>query len=157
MILKNRVINSTDKEERELTKKINIIINEAQKSQNEVDAIIKEVKLSLENKAITENEKVDYRIKENLFGSMINKYKNTCMRFQKEENDIKKIIETKLVRAAEIAVNQELTEEQKRVVIEEPQMIQKMYAAASRAVLRRTTAESACPHLCAVLWQLTDL
>jgi t-SNARE complex subunit (syntaxin) len=127
MILKNRVINSTDKEERELSKKINIIINEAQKSQNQVDNIIKEIKLGLENKGITDNEKIDYRIKENLFGSMINKYKNTCTRFQKEENDIKKIIETKLVRAAEIAVNQELTEEQKRQVIEDPQMIQMMY------------------------------
>ena len=49
---------------------------------------------------------------------MLKKYQNTCMRFQKEESDIKNIIETKLVRAAEIAVNQELTEEQKKEVIE---------------------------------------
>ena len=58
---------------------------------------------------------------------MANKYKDTCMRFQKEENDIKNIIETKLVRAAEIVINQELTEEEKQKVIEEPQMIQVMY------------------------------
>ena len=45
---------------------------------------------------------------------MIKKYKNTCMRFQKEENELKNIIETKLIRATEIAVNQELTEEEKK-------------------------------------------
>ena len=37
------------------------------------------------------------------------------MRFQREESDIKNIIETKLVRAAEIAVNQELNEEQRKI------------------------------------------
>ena len=58
---------------------------------------------------------------------MINKYKKTCMRFQKEENDIKNIIETKLVRAAEIVINQELTEEEKQKVIDDPQLIQVMY------------------------------
>ena len=58
---------------------------------------------------------------------MVNKYKNTCMRFQKEENDIKNIIETKLIRAAEIVINQELTEEEKQKVIEDPQIIQVMY------------------------------
>ncbi len=58
---------------------------------------------------------------------MVNKYKNTCMRFQKEENDIKNIIETKLIRAAEIVINQELSEEEKQKVIEDPQIIQVMY------------------------------
>ena len=48
---------------------------------------------------------------------MTKKYKNVCLRFSKQESDIKNIIETKLIRAAEIAVNQELTEEQKKVVI----------------------------------------
>ena len=58
---------------------------------------------------------------------MAKKYKNVCLRFSKQESDIKNIIETKLIRAAEIAVNQELTEEQKKVVIEDPQMIQQLY------------------------------
>ena len=91
MHMKNLVINSTDKEERNLAQKI------------------------------------DLRIKQNLFNSMLQKYKNVCLRFSKAESDIKSIIETKLVRAAEIAVNHELTEEQKRIVIENPQMIQQMY------------------------------
>ena len=58
---------------------------------------------------------------------MVQKYKNVCIRFSNQESDIKKIIETKLVRAAEIVVNQELTEEQRKIVIENPQMIQQMY------------------------------
>ena len=99
----------------------------AEKSEKEVDSIIKEIKSYIEKRAITDNEKVEYRIKYNLFGAMINKYKNICMRFQKEENEIKNIIETKLVRAAEIVINQELTEEEKKKIIEEPQLIQTMY------------------------------
>ena len=53
---------------------------------------------------------------------MVQKYKNVCIRFSNQESDIKKIIETKLVRAAEIVVNQELTEEQRKIVIENPQI-----------------------------------
>ena len=58
---------------------------------------------------------------------MLQKYKNICLKFSKEESKIKNIIETKLIRAAEIAVNQELNEQQRKMVIENPQMIQQMY------------------------------
>jgi len=50
------------------------------------------------------------RIKKNLINSKIQKYKNVCIRFSKQESDIKNIIEPKLVRAVEIIVNQKLTE-----------------------------------------------
>ena len=123
--LKSEVISSTGQEEREISQKINGIVNSVQNNQNQMDKLIKELKAMLS----MEEDKNDpeFRIKNNLFGSMLKKYQNTCMRFQKEESDIKKIIETKLVRAAEIAVNDELTEEQKKQVIENPQMIQQMY------------------------------
>ena len=127
MHMKNLVINSTDKEERNLAQKIDMISSEVIKSQNIVDQNIKEIKELININAVTDNEKIDLRIKQNLFNSMLQKYKNVCLRFSKAESDIKNIIETKLVRAAEIAVNQELTEEQKRIVIENPQMIQQMY------------------------------
>ena len=127
ILLKNRVFNSTDKEERELSQKINLIVDQAHQSQAHVDATIKELKTNFDKRTGNENDQVDYRIKENLFSSMVKKYKNTCMRFQKEESEIKNIIETKLVRAAEIAVNQELTQEQRQIVIDNPQMIQTMY------------------------------
>ena len=127
MHMKNLVVNSTDKEERNLAQKIDMISSEVIKSQNIVDQNIKEIKELININAVTDNEKIDLRIKQNLFNSMLQKYKNVCLRFSKAESDIKNIIETKLVRAAEIAVNQELTEEQKRIVIENPQMIQQMY------------------------------
>ena len=126
LYLKNSVINSTDKEERILAQKINNISSEVNKYQNNIDNIIKELKPLIDIKPFSDNEKIDLRIKQNLFNSMIQKYKNVCIRFSKQESDIKNIIQTKLVRAAEIAVNQELTEEQRKEVIENPQMIQQI-------------------------------
>ena len=65
-------------------------------SQNIIDKNIKEIK-----------EQINIKIQ---------KYKNISLKFSKEESDIKNIIETKLIRAAEIAVNQELNEEQRKIV-----------------------------------------
>ena len=124
--LKGEVISSTGQEEREISQKINNIVNSVQNTQSQMDKLIKELKAMLSSEEGDKNDP-EIRIKHNLFGSMLKKYQNTCMRFQKEESDIKGIIETKLVRAAEIAVNQELTEEQKKEVIENPQMVQQMY------------------------------
>ena len=125
--LKSEVISSTGQEEREISKKINGIVNSVQSNQAQMDKLIKELKAMLSMEEEGNKNDPEIRIKNNLFGSMLKKYQNTCMRFQKEESDIKNIIETKLVRAAEIAVNQELTEEQKKEVVENPQMIQQMY------------------------------
>ena len=111
LYLKNSVINSTDKEERILAQKINNISSEVNKYQNNIDNIIKELKPLIDIKPFSDNEKIDLRIKQNLFNSMIQKYKNVCIRFSKQESDIKNIIEKKFIRAAEIIVNQELTEE----------------------------------------------
>ncbi len=126
MRLKAEVISSTGQEERQISNKINMIVNSVQTTQNEMDKLIKELKAMLNTEGGDINDP-ELRIKNNLFGSMLRKYQNTCMRFQREESNIKNIIETKLVRAAEIAVNQELTEEQKKEVIENPQMVQQMY------------------------------
>ena len=124
--LKSEVISSTGQEERAVSNKINMIVNSVQNTQNQMDKLIKELKAMLSNEEGDINDP-EIRIKNNLFGSMLKKYQNSCLRFQKEESEIKGIIETKLVRAAEIAVNQELTEEQKKEVVENPQMIQQMY------------------------------
>lgn len=124
--IKSDVINSTGQEERENSQKINMIVNNVQKTQEQMDRLIKEIKASLEQDNSNKNDP-EMRIKNNLFGAMIKKYQNTCLRFQKEESEIKNIIQTKLVRAAEIAVNDELDEQQKKEVIENPQMIQQMY------------------------------
>ena len=126
MRLKAEVISSTGQEERQISNKINMIVNSVQTTQNEMDKLVKELKAMLNTEGGDINDP-ELRIKNNLFGSMLRKYQNTCMRFQREESNIKNIIETKLVRAAEIAVNQELTEEQRKEVIENPQMVQQMY------------------------------
>lgn len=124
--LKSDVISSTGQEEREISQKINGIVNNVQKSQAQMDKLIKELRVML-NQDEQNTDDPEIRIKNNLFGAMLKKYQNTCMRFQNEESEIKNIIQTKLVRAAEIAVDQELTEEQRKEVIENPQMIQQMY------------------------------
>ena len=121
------MINSTYKEERILAGKINAISSDVNKSQSIIENNIKEIKKQIDIKTVDDNEKIDLRIKQNLFNSLVEKYKKVCLRFSKAENDIKNIIETKLLRAAEIAVNQELTQEQKKIVIENPQMVQQMY------------------------------
>ena len=110
-----------------MAQKIDVISSEVNNSQNIIDKNIKEIKEQININTINDNEKIDLRIKQNLFNSMIQKYKNISLKFSKEESDITNIIETKLIRAAEIAVNQELNEEQRKIVIENPQMIQQMY------------------------------
>ena len=124
--IKNDVINSTGQEERENSQKINEIVNNVQRTQAQMDRLIKELRVMINQGGINKDDP-ESRIKNNLFGAMLKKYQNTCLRFQNEESEIKNIIQTKLVRAAEIAVNEELTEEQKKEVIENPQMIQQMY------------------------------
>ena len=69
----------------------------------------------------------DLRIKKNLFDTMLKKYQYIIQRFQNEENEIKKIKETKLIRSYEIALNQELNEKQKKEVIDNPKMVQQIY------------------------------
>ena len=124
--LKRNLIYSTSQEEREISQKINLIVNSVQKNQIQMDKLIKELRAMLDQDNHNKDDP-ELRIKNNLFGAMLKKYQHTCMRFQNEESEIKNIISTKLVRAAEIAVNKVLTEEQKKEIIENPQMIQQMY------------------------------
>ena len=90
----------------------------------------------MENKNSDENsdpniikEDPDLRTKKNLFNAMIIKYREVILKFQKEENEIKEIKETKIIRQAEIGVGGDLTQEEKKQVIEDPKMIQQIYEA----------------------------
>ena len=126
MPIKNAIIDTTDKEEREMSIKLNTIVNNVNNSKARMDGIIKELKSQLipdeDNKDDT-----DLRIKKNLFDAMIKKYQKTLERFQDTESEIKRIKETKLVRGAEIALGEELEEEKRKEVIENPQMVQQIY------------------------------
>ena len=91
-----------------------------------MDNIIKNLKPHLELDKEKPDE-VDLRLKKNLFDSMIKKYQNTMQRFQDAENEIKKIKETKLVRGAEIALGQELDDQERKDLVENPQMLEQIY------------------------------
>lgn len=126
--LKNRVNDAMGEEDVEVSKKINSIINKVDDSKNKMDKIIKSLKDQL-NPDETNKEQTEVRVKKNLFDSMIKKYQNTLQRFQDEEGEIKKNKETKLIRGAEIALGQDLNEEERKEVIENPQMVQQIYEA----------------------------
>ena len=116
----------TNEEEAEISEKLNSIINNVYNSKITMDNIINNIKSQLASKE--KNDEAELRLKKNLFDAMINKYQNVIKRFQEEENKIKKIKETKLIRGAEIALGLELVEQEKKEVIENPQIIKQIYS-----------------------------
>ena len=92
-----------------------------------MDIIINKLKQEIENTDEKDVDLTEQRLKQNLFKSMIKKYTKTLQRFQDEENEIRKIKETKLIRGAEIALGQDLNEEQKEEVIENPGCVIQIY------------------------------
>lgn len=91
-----------------------------------MDKLIKELKIDLYSNNTSDSSEL--RTKKNLFDAMISKYKNVIQRFQNKEIEIKQIKENRLIRAAEITLDQELNEKQKNEIIENPQMIQQIYS-----------------------------
>ena len=73
------------------------------------------------------NQEVELRIKQNLFDGMIKKFQHSVERFQEIYNEIKSVRETKIVRGAEIALGQDLDEQERKQVIEDPQMVVQIY------------------------------
>ena len=125
--LKNTVVNSTGEEENMTSQELNKIVNQTQQIQSKMKKIIDDLRAELNEEKNEKPDDPEYRIKENLFGAMIKKYQQACLKFQKAESDIKNIIQTKFVRSAEIALNKELSEKEKNEVINDPQVIQEMY------------------------------
>ena len=131
--IKSRIIDTTNEEEREISQKLNNIVNNVNNSKIKMDSIIKQLKPQLQSdpdiqdNAEKQNEKVDLRLKKNLFDAMIKKYQNTLQRFQDEEGEIMKVKETKIVRGAEIALGQELDEQERKRIIDNPQIVQQIY------------------------------
>ena len=67
--IKNDVINSTGQEERENSQKINGIVNNVQKTQIQMDRLIKELRAKLNQDNMNKDDP-ELRIKNNLFGAM---------------------------------------------------------------------------------------
>ena len=125
--IKNKINNTTDEEEKEISEKLNTIINNANDSRQKMNSIIEQLKPQLKSEENEEADEAELRLKKNLFDAMIKKYQHTIQRFQEEESKIKKIKETKLIRGAEIALGEELDEQRRKEVIENPQTVKQMY------------------------------
>ena len=126
MPIKNQIIDKTDEEEKEISKKINDIVNNVNNSKIKMNSIIKELKSQLASDE-DDADLTDLRIKKNLFDAMIKKYQRTLERFGDAESEVKRIKETKLVRGAEIALGRELDEQERKNAVENPEMVKQIY------------------------------
>lgn len=62
----------------------------------------------------------------NLFGSMARKYQSVSLKFQTIESEIRTIMQTKIVRNAEIVLGRNLNNEEKGEVLNDPATAQKL-------------------------------
>lgn len=104
---------------------MNKIIDDINQTRIRIGKIIKNLKQKLDYSK--EEKDNDFRIKKNLFDAFIKKYQSTVNRFQKIESDIKNDKQTKLIREAEIAINHELNEEERKNLIKNPDILVEIY------------------------------
>ena len=126
--IKSSVVDANNNDEKEITGEINNITNDFIEAKHRMDKIIKNLESDLNKDKYEKEDESDLRLKKNLFDAMIKKYQNVIQKFQSEENDMKQIKETKLIRNAEIGLGRDLTENEKINIIEDPKMIQQIYA-----------------------------
>jgi t-SNARE complex subunit (syntaxin) len=113
------------KNEQEISQQMNKIIDDINQTRIRIGKIIKNLKQKLDYSK--EEKDNDFRIKKNLFDAFIKKYQSTVNRFQKIESDIKNDKQTKLIREAEIAINHELNEEERKNLIKNPDILVEIY------------------------------
>ena len=124
---KTEVENATGNDQQaEVSQKITSIVNEFQSKHTQMKALIEELD-ALVRESKDDAEPTELRIKQNLFGSMMKTYQTAVMKFQAIEGEIKTIIQTKIIRSAEIVLGHSLKEEEKAQVLNEPQQVQMMY------------------------------
>ena len=123
--LKSQVENSTGKEqESEVSSNINKIISNVQAKQASMKGIIDSLEQMIKDNQNEDNPET--RIRNNLFSSMTKKYQNICIKFQKLENDLKNIMQTKTIRAVE-ALGIKLSDNEKVKVINDPKYVEQIY------------------------------
>lgn len=142
----NHAVDSEKK--KEISAKVNSLLEEFNGETQKMKQITEKLKETDDKKSNTEKEKnensqimtekntetpivdkdsPEYRIKNNLFKSLIKRYQDACKNFQSTEEAIKTIMQNNLIRAAEIATDQRLTQQQKYELIDNPETIQKFY------------------------------
>ena len=126
---KQILINSVSSDDR---KKINSIIQEIISQNSQLNTKIK--KLLEENyvsfiKEIDNNTNLsiqEKRISQNLHGATLKDFQDNLIQFQSLESELKSINENMIIRNAEIASGKKLTNEEKKEIIMNPEMAQKM-------------------------------
>ena len=123
--LKSQVENATGKQqESEVSSNINKIISEVQAKQSSMKGIIDSLEQMIKDNQNEDNPET--RIRNNLFSSMTKKYQDICIKFQKLENDLKNIMQTKTIRAVE-ALGIKLSDKEKGEVINDPKYVEQIY------------------------------
>ena len=128
--LRNEIENIIDsKKETEISEKMNKIILDVQIKQKKIKIIIDNLNEQLTeiNKNKKNKNNTEFRIKQNLFGSITKKYQNIIIKFNSIENEIKNIIQIKMIRRVEIALGHDLNEKEKNDILNAPKMVQKIY------------------------------
>lgn len=132
--IKSSLSEASNEEEQELSKKMENIIQDIMEARGRMDKTIKDLESEMDDDVNDENadpniikDESELRLKKNLFDAMIKKYQRTIQQFQNTESEMKHIKETKLIRNAEIGLGRDLTEKEKKDIIEDPKMIQQIY------------------------------
>ena len=127
--LKTLLIQSVAAEDKsKYNMKISSIIEESSNIQ-------KEIKTTLENNFKTFIKDLDIntnlfeqekRISRNLHGATVKNFQDIMLEFQSLESDLKSTNEGMIIRSAEIVINRQLTREEKKNIIESPEIAQKL-------------------------------
>ncbi len=124
--LKSQVENATGKQqESEVSSNINKIISDVQAKQASMKGIIDSLEQMIKDNQNEDNPET--RIRNNLFSSMTKKYQDICIKFQKLETDVKNIMQTKNIRAAENILGRGLSDNEKTQVINDPKFVEQIY------------------------------
>ena len=122
--LKSQIDNVIGKEqESEVTSNINKISSDVQAKQSSMKGIIDSLEQMIKEEQDEDNSET--RMKKNLFDSMLKNYQDICIKFHKLETEIKNSMETKNIRAAENILGRELSDNEKKEVINDPKFIEK--------------------------------
>ena len=127
--LKTLLIQSVAAEDKsKYNMKISSIIEESANIQ-------KEIKTTLENNFKTFIKDLDIntnlfeqekRISRNLHGATVKNFQDVMLEFQSLESDLKSTNEGMIIRSAEIVINRQLSREEKKNIIESPEIAQKL-------------------------------
>ena len=118
----------TSEDKSKYNMKISSIIEESSNIQ-------KEIKTTLENNFKTFIKDLDIntnlfeqekRISRNLHGATVKNFQDIMLEFQSLESDLKSTNEGMIIRSAEIVINRQLTREEKKNIIESPEIAQKL-------------------------------